>query len=140
MIPSGSGAVFQDYATSSGLVMPKIKPEAFLDDQLKEITETDSGSVRSSVDQLIEELGIMWQKNEKQITSASPAYEPSVKQVPWWTRADVNRRSAIAIRLNRVFPEFKICFSFSIEENDWPDNMARQRSTGPVSFGVLPTE
>ena len=107
MIPSGSGALFQDYARSCGLVMPKIEPEAFLDDQLKEITGTDSGSVRSSVDQLIEELGIMWQKNEKQITSTNPGYEPSVKQVPWWTRAEVNKRSAIAIRFNQMFPEFK---------------------------------
>jgi hypothetical protein len=113
--------LFQDYATSRGLVMPKIDPKHFLDDQLIEITGTDSGSVRSSVDQFIEELGIMWQKNEKQITSTNPAYEPSVKQVPWWTRADVNRRSAIAIRFNRVFPEFKEYASRTKYEGDLLD-------------------
>jgi hypothetical protein len=99
--------LFQGYATHCGLPIAKIDPQEFLDDQLKEITGTDSGAVRSSVDQLIEELGIMWQKNEKQITSAVPGYEPSVKQVPWWTRAEVNKRSSIAIRFNKVFPEFK---------------------------------
>ena len=99
--------LFQEYATHCGLVMPKIEPIHFLDDQLREITGTDSGAVRSSVDQFIEELGIMWQKNEKQITSSVPGYEPSVKQVPWWTKADVKKKPAIAIRFNKVFPEFK---------------------------------
>ncbi len=113
--------LFQDYATHCGLTMPKIDPTEFLDDQLKEITGTDSGAVRSSVDQLIEELGIMWQKNEKQITSTNPGYEPAVKQVPWWTRADVNKRSAIAIRFNKVFPEFKEYASRTKYEGDLLD-------------------
>jgi hypothetical protein len=113
--------LFQDYATHCGLTMPKIDPTDFLDDQLKEITGTDSGAVRSSVDQLIEELGIMWQKNEKQITSTNPGYEPAVKQVLWWTRADVNKRSAIAIRFNKVFPEFKEYASRTKYEGDLLD-------------------
>jgi hypothetical protein len=48
----------------------------------------------------------MWQKNEKQITSA-PGYEPGVKQTPWWKTADVENRKIIAVRFNKVFPEFK---------------------------------
>jgi hypothetical protein len=99
--------LFQEFAVECGVKMPRIEPEDFLDDQLREITGTDAGQVRSSVDQLIQELGFMWQKNEKQITSSSPAFEPTVKQVPWWTTADVDKRKVIAIRFNKVFPEFK---------------------------------
>jgi hypothetical protein len=113
--------LFQDYATHCGLAMPKIDPQHFFDDQLKEITGTDSGFVRSSVDQFIEELGFMWQKNEKQITSSVPGYEPSVKQVPWWTRAEVKKRPAIAIRFNKVFPEFKEYASRTKYEGDLLD-------------------
>ncbi len=49
----------------------------------------------------------MWQKNEKQITSTLAGYEPSVKQVPWWTTTSVNKKHVVAIRFNKVFPEFK---------------------------------
>ena len=91
----------------AALQMPPIDPSELLAGQLQEITGTDSGMVRSSVDQLIEELGIMWQKNEKQIVSDLPGYEPSVKQMPWWTAAKVEDKEVIAIRFNKVFPEFK---------------------------------
>ncbi len=99
--------LFQKYAIHRGLQMPQIDPSKLLDGQLQEITGTDSGMVRSSVDQLIEELGIMWQKNEKQIVSNVPGYEPSVKQMPWWKAAKVGTTDVIAIRFNKVFPEFK---------------------------------
>jgi hypothetical protein len=99
--------LFQEYALHCGLQMPQIDPSKLLEEQLQEITGTDSGMVRSSVDQLIEELGIMWQKNEKQIVSATPGYEPSVRQMPWWTVAKVDGKDVIAIRFNKVFPEFK---------------------------------
>ncbi len=113
--------LFQDYAMHYGLEMPRIDPKHFFDDQLKEITGTDSGSVRSSVDQFIEELGFMWQKNEKQITSSSSAFEPTVKQVPWWTSAEVKKKPAIAIRFNKVFPEFKEYASRTKYEGDLLD-------------------
>jgi hypothetical protein len=89
--------LFQDYAQSCGLSMPRIEPESILDHQLQEISGTQTGMVRSSVDQLIEELGFMWQKNEKQLT-----YTTS-----WWTTATIDDSAAIAIRFNKVFPEFK---------------------------------
>ncbi len=98
--------LFQDYAAECGLRIPAIDPEVCLDDQLNEITGTDGGQVRSAVDQLITELGIMWQKNEKQITS-TPGYDAPVRQTPWWKTADVENRKAIAVRFNKVFPEFK---------------------------------
>ena len=113
--------LFQDYATHCGLAMPRIDPGKFFDDQLKEITGTDSGFVRSSVDQFIEELGFMWQKNEKQIVNTSPAFEPSVKQVPWWKQAEVKKKPAVAIRFNKVFPEFKEYASRTKYEGDLLD-------------------
>jgi hypothetical protein len=99
--------LFQEYAVHCGLQLQLIDPEKLLKDQLKEITGTDSGMVRSSVDQLIEELGVMWQKNEKQIVSTTFGYEPNVKQVPWWKAAEVGGTNVIAIRFNKIFPEFK---------------------------------
>lgn len=99
--------LFQEYAVHCGVGMPEIDSEKLLAGQLQEITGTDSGMVRSSVDQLIEELGIMWQKNEKQIVNTSPGFEPSVKQMPWWKAARVEGKDVIAIRFNKVFPEFK---------------------------------
>ena len=99
--------LFQEYAVQCGLEMPAVDPSKLLKDQLGEITGTDSGMVRSSVDQLIEELGIMWQKNEKQIVSNLPGFEPSVKQTAWWKTATVDKVEVIAIRFNKVFPEFK---------------------------------
>jgi hypothetical protein len=98
---------FQKYAVHSGLQTPQMDTSKLLKGQLQEITGTDSGMVRSSVDQLIEELGIMWQKNEKQIVSNLPGYEPSVRQMPWWKAAKVEDKDVIAIRFNKVFPEFK---------------------------------
>jgi len=99
--------LFQDYAVHCGVQMPQIDPSKLLEEQLKEITGTDSGMVRSSVDQLIEELGFMWQKNEKQIVNNYPGFEPTVKQLPWWRTAKVEGKEVIAIRFNKVFPEFK---------------------------------
>ena len=87
--------LFQEYAQSCKIPMPAIEPESILSSQLKEITGTESGNVRSSVDQFIEELAIMWQKNSTLLT------------IPWWKESQVDRRRVIAIRFNRVFPEFK---------------------------------
>ena len=98
--------LFQEYATHCGVAMPKIDPNHFFDDQLKEITGTDSGFVRSSVDQFIEELGFMWQKNEKQIVNASPGSEPTVNRSWWDEELTSKKRPAIAIRFNDVFPGF----------------------------------
>jgi hypothetical protein len=137
--------LFQEFAVACGVRMPKIDPEDFLDDQLKEITGTDAGQVRSSVDQLIQELGFMWQKNEKQITGTSPAFEPTVKQVPWWTTADVDKRKVVAIRFNKVFPEFKEYAQRTKYEGDLLDKESYLRlfkecdyivsSNHPVDFG-----
>ena len=132
-------ALFQEYAVSCGVPMPRIEPEEILNDQLSEITGTDSGSVRSSVDQLIEELGIMWQKNEKQITSTTPGYEPAVKQVAWWTTAVVERRKVIAIRFNKVFPEFKEYAQRTKYEGDLLDKESYLRLFRETDYIVSPS-
>ncbi|HKZ42447.1 MAG TPA: hypothetical protein VJ044_15905, partial [Candidatus Hodarchaeales archaeon] len=99
--------LFEDFAQNLGITPPDLRVNDVLKAQLKEITGSDTGFVRSAVDQLIEELGIMWQRNEKQIVSNEPGKEPLVKQVPWWKLAKVDGRDVVAIRFNKAFTEFK---------------------------------
>jgi hypothetical protein len=89
--------LFLMYGKQLRVQTPHLDLKQLVASQLKEITGTDSGLVRSAVDQLIEELGFMWMKNEKQITY----------NVPWWKKATVKDKDVIAIQFNKVFPEFK---------------------------------
>jgi hypothetical protein len=77
----------------------------------KEITGTDSGLVRSAVDQLIEELGIMAQKNEKQKVYVAGGHSSEILKTPWHTTASITKDKSpvecLAIRFSKVFPEFK---------------------------------
>ncbi|GEM_PF-2106992 len=98
--------LFQGYAASLGLRVPVIALDTILDSQLEEITGNKSGFVKSAVDQMIEELGAMAQKNEKERNPANPN-EPLLKDVPWFKNVKVDGVDAIAINFTRIFPEFK---------------------------------
>lgn len=94
------------YGQKQDIHVPCIDYSALIRTQLKEITGSGDGFVRSAVDQLIEELGIMWTKKYKSI---SPGYAED----KWWDVKElpvgVNRekRKVIAIHFERAFPEFK---------------------------------
>lgn len=65
-----------------------------LDHELKVITGTDTGFVRSAVDQLIEELGIM---------AARKDIEADID----YKFTQVGTRKILAIRFNKIYPAFK---------------------------------
>ncbi|MEX2189546.1 MAG: BT4734/BF3469 family protein, partial [Bacteroidota bacterium] len=89
--------LFDGFARTLELDPPERDLIKLLKNQLEEITGSSTGFVRSAVDQLIEELGIMWQKSERQGFGAKP----------WWKIAKVGRTKVLAIRFKDVFPEFK---------------------------------
>jgi hypothetical protein len=100
--------LFEAYGKECEVSVPSYKLGTILDSQLLEITGTSKGFVKSAVDQLIEELGFMAQKNEKEIVSTS-GYEPTVKIVPWYKvfTLEETKLKCLAIRFNKIFPEFK---------------------------------
>ncbi len=100
--------LFEAYGKKWGASVPSYRLGTILDNQLLEITGTNKGQVKSAVDQLIEELGFMAQKNEKEVVSTS-GYEPTVRIVPWYKKVTIegSKVRLLAIRFNKVFPEFK---------------------------------
>jgi hypothetical protein len=98
--------LFQAYAASLGLKVSEIALDNILNSQLEEITGNKTGFVNSAVDQMIEELGAMAQKNEKEQNPDS-SYKPALTDVPWYKRASVKGTDALAINFTRIFPEFK---------------------------------
>jgi hypothetical protein len=118
--------LYQDYAVKWGLPIPKISPEPILGAQLKEITGTDRGQVRSAVDQLIHELGIMWAKKYKSIA-------PSYIEDKWWDVKELvvdgykEKRRTIAIHFERAFPEFKEYARRTSYEGDLLDGASYKR-------------
>jgi len=133
--------LFEGYAASLGITPPTVDVGKVLGVQLKEITGSTTGFVRSAVDQLIEELGIMWQKNEKQIEFMNP----NVKEKPWWKIATVKETKVVAIRFDKVFPEFKEYAKRTSYEGELLDKISYMKlfaeteyiasTSHPVDFG-----
>ena len=102
--------LFEAYGKKCGVNVPSYNIGTILNSQLLEITGTAKGFVKSAVDQLIEELGFMAQKNEKEVVSTA-GYEPAIRIVPWYRQVALNLEetniSCLAIRFNKIFPEFK---------------------------------
>ncbi len=98
--------LFKGYVESLSLSIPVIDLPTILNNQLEEITGNKTGFVKSAVDQLIEELGAMAQKNEKE-QNPNSTYTPTVIDVPWFKKAKVNNGDVLAINFTRIFPEFK---------------------------------
>ncbi len=117
--------LFLKYGKHLGVQLPHIKFKKTIASQLKEITGTDSGMVRSAVDQLIEELGFMAQKNEKERAYLAGGYSTEIVKTPWFTTATVEKDGkkikCLAIRFSKVFPEFKIYAKQTNYEGDLLD-------------------
>jgi hypothetical protein len=102
--------LFEAYGKKHGVNVPAYNLGTILNSQLLEITGTTKGFVKSAIDQLIEELGFMAQKNEKEVVS-TPGYESAIRIVPWYRQVTLDLKeskcSCLAIRFNKIFPEFK---------------------------------
>lgn len=86
--------LFQKYALENGITVPAIDIDDVLKKQLKEITGSDNGFVRSAVDQFLEELAVM----------ASIEW---VKHSDYWARVKLNKREVLAVRFNEIYPLFR---------------------------------
>ena len=82
-----------------GAKVPSVNLGVLLDDQLKEITGSSSGFVKSAVDQLIEELSVMAQNNEIERDVDYLCNKVDLK--------DIGSLKILAIHFNKIFPAFK---------------------------------
>jgi len=87
--------LFQAYAASLGLKVPDIALDNILNSQLEEITGNKTGfcSILRLIN-MIEELGAMAQKNEKEQNPDS-SYKPALIDVPWYKRAKIKVRKTM---------------------------------------------
>ena len=116
--------LFNGYATHLGITPPTYSIDTILKHQLKEITGSDNGLVRSAVDQLIEELGIMALKNGHFLMTGAL----------WHKEIVIDERKAIAIIFNRIFPEFKEYASRTKYEGDLLDKDSYKRMFGETDY------
>ncbi len=86
--------LFRKYANKHNIStnMPDIKE--LLNSQLKNITGSNNGNVKSAVDQLIEEFGVM-AMNQKITLDVD------------YTFANVKKKEILAIQFKKIFPQFK---------------------------------
>lgn len=103
--------LFLMYGKHLKVQTPQLKLKELISAQLKEITGTDSGLVRSAVDQLIEELGFMAQKNEREKVYVAGGQSSEILKSAWHTTVSINKNPSpvecVAIRFSKVFPDFK---------------------------------
>jgi hypothetical protein len=121
--------LFFYFGETFGMEMPEVNLKEMLHSQLEAITGNRSGFVKSAVDQLIEELGIMIQKNEKPDNGYAT-------QTPWWTVATVGSTKALAIRFNKVYPEFKEYAQRTQYEGDLLDKEAYMKMFDETPYVV----
>lgn len=86
--------LFKLFANENGILVPNIDIRSLLNSQLKNITGSASGNVKSAVDQLIEELGIMASNDE---ITLDHDYKFTME----------NNNEYLAIAFNKIFPAFK---------------------------------
>jgi len=101
--------LFRGFAKEYQIEVPEIDYKELLNYQLKEITGSNNGSVKSAVDQLIEELAIMAENGE-----INNIYD--YKKVK--TSNSIN---ALAIRFNKIFPDFIVYAKKTNYEGDLLD-------------------
>lgn len=104
--------LLREYAHKNKVIVPNINYEQLLDDQLEEITGSKAGTVTSAVDQLIEELSIMAEKNEVKEFSD---YKIFISQ---------SGRKLLAINFKKVFRDFKVYAKKTNYEGDLLDEMS----------------
>jgi hypothetical protein len=101
--------LYKGFAEKNKIKMPELDYPTLLDYQLQEITGSSNGSVKSAVDQLIEELAIMAEKGE-----INSFYDYKVVKMD-------NSIKALAIRFNKIFPDFVVYAKKTNYEGDLLD-------------------
>jgi hypothetical protein len=101
--------LFTGFAKKYQIEIPEVDYKEILNYQLQEITGSRNGSVKSAVDQLIEELAIMAEKGEIN----NPYDYKRVKTS--------NSIKALAIRFNKIFPDFIVYAKKTNYEGDLLD-------------------
>ncbi len=101
--------LFKGFAEKNKIKLPELDYPTLLDYQLQEITGSSNGSVKSAVDQLIEELAIMAEKGE-----INSFYDYKVVKMD-------NSIKALAIRFNKIFPDFVVYAKKTNYEGDLLD-------------------
>lgn len=86
--------IFMKYADENLIELEEVNYNELLDYQLQQITGSNSGMVRSAVDQLMEELSVMAERRD--ITSSSD-----------YKFLELDMVKCLAIRFNKIFPQFK---------------------------------
>lgn len=101
--------LFKGFAETYQIKAPELNYKQILNYQLKEITGSNNGSVKSAVDQLVEELAIMAEKGE-------------LKSLDDYKRVKTdNSVNALAIRFNKIFPDFVVYANKTNYEGDLLD-------------------
>ncbi len=101
--------LFKGFAEAHQVKVPELDYQQILNYQLKEITGSNNGSVKSAVDQLIEELAIMAEKEE-------------IKSFYHYKKVKTdNSVNALAIRFNKIFPDFVVFANRTSYEGDLLD-------------------
>ena len=101
--------LFTGFAKKYQIEIPEVDYKELLNYQLKEITGSNNGSVKSAVDQLIEELAIMAEKGEMDNYYDYKRVNTS------------NSIKALAIRFNKIFPDFVVYAKKTNYEGDLLD-------------------
>ena len=91
--------LFKKYGSHRNITVPEIDTGLLLNEQLKEITGSANGFVKSAVDQLIEELSVMAQN--------SLITENQDFKIAHIDEANNKSRKILAIRFKKIFPKFK---------------------------------
>jgi hypothetical protein len=86
--------LFKQYAEENSIIIDEINFGELLDYQLKEITGSNKGMVRSAVDQLIEEISVM-------------AEGGIISNYDDFKMVEIGKVKFLAIRFNKIFPQFK---------------------------------
>ena len=116
--------LFTGFAKEFQIGIPEFDYKELLNYQLKEITGSSNGSVKSAVDQLIEELAIMAEKEEIK----SPDDYKKIK-----TNNSIN---ALAIRFNKVFPDFVVYAKKTNYEGDLLDKSSYMKMFDDCNYVI----
>jgi hypothetical protein len=119
--------LFEEFGKSNNIEVPAIELGSVLDSQLSEITGSDTGLVKSSVDQLIEELGVLAQKQERD----REFLQGSADSVLWFKTGEYKQSSktisSLSIRFTKIYPDYSEHMKRSGYKGDLVDKDSYQK-------------
>jgi hypothetical protein len=121
--------LFKRFGEVKGCPIPEMNIPELLNKQLAEITGTNTGQVKSAVDQLIEELSIMAQ-------GGRDIYQNITFKTAMIENKDGENVNVIAIKFNEVFPAFKEYARATTYEGDRLDKKSYMNLFSECSYIV----